>query len=176
MFIQFLYLSLNIILVLNLFSYYNNFFLNVEVLLFLLFIFIVFNIFRISYKLLGIYLLQQKNLIVEEYYNKFFDFFHFLNFYKSNLKIYVKNLIYNIILLKFVLQFFRNFYFKKLIFLKNIITYLVNNFLYVYYLQDILLKKLKTKNFFILKIKNFLFLKFYFNILKPSLNTWISNI
>lgn len=176
MFIQFLYLILNIILVLNLFSYYNNFFLNVEVLLFLLFLFIVFNIFKMSSKLLSIFLVQQKNLIIEEYYNKFFDFYYFLDFYKVNLNVYLKNLVYNVILLKFVLQFFQNFYLKKLSFFKNIINYLVNNFLYIYYLQDILLKKIKTKNFFELKIKNFLFLKFYFNILKPSFYKWISNI
>ena len=75
---KFLFNLFNLIVFCSIYSFYNNFVLNVEILLFFIFIFIVFNIFYYLHNILSILLISKKNDLFREYYNKLLDFFFFL--------------------------------------------------------------------------------------------------
>lgn len=171
-----MYLVLNILLVLNLISFYNTFFLSVEVLLFFLFILICFNLFCIGYKVCSIFFLQQKNWIVDEYFNKFFDFYYFLDFYQFYINLFVKNLVYTFFIIKFFFDFYNAIVIEKSLGLKNFLYLLCNNLLFVLVTNRFYLTKLEICCYFTNLSQQYSFLKFYWNVLKGFPIKWVLNI
>ena len=75
MFINFILNLLNLIIFLNIYSFYNDFALNIEVLLFFIFIFIVLNLFIYLYSVLVNFMNVKKDEVLKEYFLSLFDLF-----------------------------------------------------------------------------------------------------
>lgn len=154
----------NIVIFLNIFSYYNYFALNIEILLFFIFIIILFILFFYLYNLLLNFLYLNKNEILKEYYINLFDFFNLISFLNFNLNKNKQILIKLFNLFKYSLNFLKLYYFFKINKLLNFFNYVYINILNVDHHFFLVLKKSILSFFIKIKNKNFVFINFYKNI------------
>ena len=155
---------LNLVIFLNIYSFYNNFVLNIEVLLFFIFIFIILNLFLYLYLILINFINVKKDEVLKEYFLSLFDLYNLLLIFKEKLFFFKKILIklYNFI--KYISIFLRLKYISKFLKIKNFFLYIFNNVLNNNFLCSLFIKK-KLYNFFFNFKKNlFFFLKYYNNI------------
>lgn len=162
MFINFILNLLNLIIFLNIYSFYNDFALNIEVLLFFIFIFIVLNLFIYLYSVLVNFMNVKKDEVLKEYFLSLFDLYNLLLIFKEKLFFFKKILIklYNFI--KYISLFLRLNYISKFLKIKNYYIYIFNNVLNNNFLYSLFIKK-KLLNYSFNFKKNFFFFNKYYN-------------
>ena len=162
MFINFILNLLNLIIFLNIYSFYNDFALNIEVLLFFIFIFIVLNLFIYLYSVLINFMNVKKDEVLKEYFLSLFDLYNLLLIFKEKLFFFKKILIklYNFI--KYISLFLRLNYISKFLKIKNYYIYIFNNVLNNNFLYSLFIKK-KLLNYSFNFKKNFFFFNKYYN-------------
>ena len=179
MFITFILNLLNLIIFLNIYSFYNDFALNIYVLLFFIFIFIVLNLFIYLYSVLINFMNVKKDEVLKEYFLSLFDLYNLLLIFKEKLFFFKKILIklYNFI--KYISLFLRLNYISKFLKIKNYYIYIFNNVLNNNFLYSLFIKK-KLLNYSFNFKKNFFFFNKYYNNLflredYASLNLHVSS-
>lgn len=155
---------LNLFFFCCLFTFYNFYFLSIEILLFFIFVTIFFNFFFYLYNILSDYLILKKNEILKEYFLKLYDFFYFLDIYKKKVLNILKNLNFFFNFLKFILIFYKDLFFKKIKFFNFIYIYLINNIFTNFIINNISF----NKNYF------YFFVNFFFK--KINLQKIFDNI
>jgi hypothetical protein len=113
MFLKFILNALNLIIFLNIYSFYNDFALNIEILLSFIFVFIIINLFIYFYNILNDFIILKKDSILREYYTSLFDLFNLLLIFKQKLFFFKKILKKLYIFIKYIIFFFKLKYFSK---------------------------------------------------------------
>lgn len=164
MFVNFILNLINLIIFLNIYSFYNDFALNIEVLLFFIFISIVLNLFIYLYLVLINFMNVKKDEVLKEYFLSLFDLYNLLLIFKEKLFFFKKILIklYNFI--KYISIFLRLKYISKFLKIKNYYIYIFNNVLNNNFLYSLFIKKKLFNYFFNFKKKYFFFFKYYNNL------------
>ena len=165
MLIWFILNLLNLIIFLNIFSFYSNFALNIEVLLLFIFISIILNLFLYLYLILVNFINVKKDEVLKEYFLSLFDLFNLLIIFKEKLFFFRKILIklYNYI--KYIYIYVRLNFVYKFLKIKNFYLYIFNNVLNNYFLYSLFIKNKIFNYYFNFKKKIFFFSSYYGNIL-----------
>lgn len=142
MYFNFIFFNLlNLLFLSVIYSSYNNFILNVEFLLFIVFTFIILNFFLYTYNLLNDFLVLKKNELLKEYFYKFLDLYQLLNVLKQKIINIIKKFDFVFHLKKFICLFFEILSLDKLRIISKFCIYSYNNILTFYVNSYLFLKK-----------------------------------